>query len=263
MFHESDGPPQTQQEHEKEVLILPLPVNSASWCRLGKFRILKVCFCIIQGQHLTSLTCRWVLAYHERPLEAIHPFSPWMLVFYHVVAELQYTSEFIFVKQPFLLQLATNNVCQYVYSALLLFFFHIYMHFLFPKGSLNSTEKCLCIWLQKDPQQLNVRQVSSKSEWTKSQPFVAYKFLIFLWKAANIWLQIPGTITDLYLIYPLSVWTWAFTSACALYGERKGNRKYLPGTVDLHLQAFPNLFWNSCFFFLWQFISVSNSRSSH
>lgn len=92
-------------------------------------------------------------------------------------------------------------------------------------------------------------------------------FLRFQWIAANIWckLQFPETTVDLYLIYLLSVWTWVFTSASVLYeGKKKRNRKDLPVTVDLWVQAFSNLFWKlKLFFLLWQFVSVCNSRSSH
>lgn len=59
------------------------------------------------------------------------------------------------------------------------------------------------------------------------------------------------------------MWTWASTSACALYGERRRNRKDLPVTGRPTIASFPQSVLELKLFFLWQFVSVYNSRSSH
>lgn len=188
------------------------------------------------------------------------PFSPWVLV-----SNMQQLNFCIPVNSILCRSPSCSNWSQTVSVNMYILhcFFHIYIytHISFsPKHWTACRHACVFSF-----EKIHNSWMSGESEWAKSQPFVAYKFLIVQWKATNIWckLQMPETIADLYLIYLLSMWTWAFTSACALYGERKRSRRDLPVTVDVHSQAFPNLFWNSNVFFLWQFVSVYNSRSLH
>lgn len=163
----------------KDMQTLSWPVNSASWCTLGKFRILQVPFCFQGSIWARSLAGKFLVI-----LKGLH--EPCMSSLFSMGA----------CVPPGSSRASGYHWIQFCVGTLLAPTMFVNMHILniffiyiicFSQKLLEQYLAFLLIGLCDYPQHLSVREASNKSEWAKSQPCVAYAFLRCQWIAANIW----------------------------------------------------------------------------